>query len=254
MRSVEVEGGSIDDAIERALRALGAAREQVEIDILENATRGVLGIGRRRARVRATMRAPFVLGSSAVDGARRDPVRRESPTAAAPTASPATPSASSTAGTASFDGASFLEGILHRMGIPARVRTGALVHGARKLEIDGEDARVVATCRAEVLAAIELLVNRVADRHGRESTRCTIAIAGHEEDDVPRRARRLADRARKSRKPVTIDVADEREQRALTNALQGERGVGVRAVQNESRWQVVIVPEERRRGGKTAGR
>jgi len=61
MRSVEIEGGSIDDAIARALRALGASRDQVEIDILENATRGLLGLGRRRARVRATIRAPFIL-------------------------------------------------------------------------------------------------------------------------------------------------------------------------------------------------
>src|SRR6187401_3328239 len=59
MRSVEAEGTSIDEAITRALRALGAERAQVEVEILENARRGVLGIGRRAARVRATIRAPL---------------------------------------------------------------------------------------------------------------------------------------------------------------------------------------------------
>jgi predicted RNA-binding protein Jag len=58
MRSVETEGESIDEAIERALEGLRLSREQVEIEILENGTRGLFGIGSRRARVRATARLP----------------------------------------------------------------------------------------------------------------------------------------------------------------------------------------------------
>lgn len=46
-------------AISRALVVLGAEREAVHVDILEGASPGVFGIGRRKARVRATMRAPI---------------------------------------------------------------------------------------------------------------------------------------------------------------------------------------------------
>ena len=42
MRSVESEGGSIDEAIARALDALRVARDQVEIEILENSDAGAL--------------------------------------------------------------------------------------------------------------------------------------------------------------------------------------------------------------------
>jgi len=60
MRSIESEGDTIDQAIENALRALHVTRDQVEIEILTGATRGLLGFGGKKARVRATVRAPLL--------------------------------------------------------------------------------------------------------------------------------------------------------------------------------------------------
>ena len=59
MNSVEADGSSIDEAIESALKLLSATRDRVEIEILNNAVRGLFGIGARKARVRATLRAPI---------------------------------------------------------------------------------------------------------------------------------------------------------------------------------------------------
>jgi len=47
MRSIESDGDTIDQAIEGAPR-LDVAREQVQIEILSDATRGLLGFGGRR--------------------------------------------------------------------------------------------------------------------------------------------------------------------------------------------------------------
>src|SRR5882724_8281076 len=60
MRSVETEGETIDEAIENALRTLEVERAQVEVHILSDATRGVFGFGGKKARIRATVRAPLV--------------------------------------------------------------------------------------------------------------------------------------------------------------------------------------------------
>src|SRR2546428_1968469 len=62
MRSIESEGDTIDQAIENALRALNVTRDQVEIEILTGATRGLLGFGGKKARVKATVRAPLLSG------------------------------------------------------------------------------------------------------------------------------------------------------------------------------------------------
>src|SRR5262245_11181880 len=57
MRSVESDGEDIDEAIRNALRTLNVEREQVEVEILTDATRGLFGFGGKKARVRATVRA-----------------------------------------------------------------------------------------------------------------------------------------------------------------------------------------------------
>jgi spoIIIJ-associated protein len=68
MRSVEVEGDSIDEAIRKALVELGVTRDRASIEILKDATRGILGFGRQKARVRAAVRAPLAEMLAALDG------------------------------------------------------------------------------------------------------------------------------------------------------------------------------------------
>jgi spoIIIJ-associated protein len=58
MKSIEVEGNSVDDAVEAALKELDAEREQVNIEILESGSKGFLGLlGNKQARVRVEIKA-----------------------------------------------------------------------------------------------------------------------------------------------------------------------------------------------------
>src|SRR5688572_14192380 len=95
MRSVEVEGDSIDDAIAKALAELGITRDRATIDILSDATRGILGFGRQKARVRAAVRPPLAEALAALEERASKRVSRETQRtpAAAPAARPATPRA-----------------------------------------------------------------------------------------------------------------------------------------------------------------
>src|SRR5689334_20735284 len=88
MRSVETEGGTIDEAIARALELLHIERERVEVEILENATRGVLGFGGKPARIRATVRSPLS-GVTPTTEAPWAGVSRETREAPAPGEAPA---------------------------------------------------------------------------------------------------------------------------------------------------------------------
>src|SRR5574340_31260 len=55
MRSVEQTGRTVEEAIKAALKLLGAAREEVEVEVLSQETRGLLGIlGYSEAKVRVT--------------------------------------------------------------------------------------------------------------------------------------------------------------------------------------------------------
>ena len=81
MRSVEVEGESIDDAIRKALVELGVTRDRAAIEILNDARRGILGFGGQKARVRATVRAPLTASLSEIDEKVTPRVSRETKTA-----------------------------------------------------------------------------------------------------------------------------------------------------------------------------
>jgi spoIIIJ-associated protein len=55
--SIEAQGVTVDEAIQVALNKLGVTRDRVEIEIVHHPRAGILGIGARRAKVRATLRA-----------------------------------------------------------------------------------------------------------------------------------------------------------------------------------------------------
>lgn len=57
MKSIIVEDGSIEEAVQSALKQLEVKREQVEVDILEEGSKGFLGfIGSKQAKVKVTLK------------------------------------------------------------------------------------------------------------------------------------------------------------------------------------------------------
>ena len=51
-RAIEIEGRTVDDAVQQALRELGLTRDEVEIQVLDEGRGGVLGVGQTPALVR----------------------------------------------------------------------------------------------------------------------------------------------------------------------------------------------------------
>jgi spoIIIJ-associated protein len=58
MDHVEIEGDTIEKAIENALKLLGVEREKITVDILSEGKKGILGFGSQKARILATLRKP----------------------------------------------------------------------------------------------------------------------------------------------------------------------------------------------------
>ena len=57
-RSVVASGKTVDDAIANGLEMLGVRRNQVDVEILSEGSRGVLGFGAENARVRLLVKLP----------------------------------------------------------------------------------------------------------------------------------------------------------------------------------------------------
>ena len=56
MESIEASGKSVDDAVLQALAGLKKRRDEVEITVLQEPSRGTFGVGNKEARVRVTVR------------------------------------------------------------------------------------------------------------------------------------------------------------------------------------------------------
>jgi spoIIIJ-associated protein len=57
VESIEASGKSVDEAIAQALSRLGKRRDEVEVAVLQEPSRGAFGLGSREARVKVTVRA-----------------------------------------------------------------------------------------------------------------------------------------------------------------------------------------------------
>ena len=68
MESIEASGKSVDDAVLQALARLRKRRDEVEVAVLQEPSRGTFGIGSKDARVRVTVRTSNT-GASAATGA-----------------------------------------------------------------------------------------------------------------------------------------------------------------------------------------
>ena len=113
-RSVEIEGKTIDAAIEKACEEFGLPRERLNIEIISEGSTGFLGglLGAKKARIKASVMS-LDLGLESRYRSEREPA-----TTTAPTTSPReyTPAADDSE-SLTAKSKELLEGILERMGL-----------------------------------------------------------------------------------------------------------------------------------------
>jgi spoIIIJ-associated protein len=254
MRSVEVEGGSIDEAIEKALEALRVERDQVEVEILENSARGLFGLGSRKARIRATVRSSLAakLDRIADESLSRE-VSRETP-----------PSAPAPDGTAPREGAvrrarAVIEEILsHLVDSPLVQDAGGSSDGEQiQLSLSGSDSGMIIGRRGQTLDALEHLVNRVVFRDDTEpGGRVSLDVEGYRQrrqESLEQLALRLAAKARETGRFVTLNPMSPRDRRIVHLTLQSDPSVSTRSEGEGQYRRLVIVPNLGRRTRETSG-
>src|SRR2546425_6789219 len=223
MRSIESEGDTIDQAIENALRALNVTRDQVEIEILTGASRGLLGFGGKKARVRATVRAPLLsrlhgLENEAADMDSREtlpPVENDEPAhrQVRDTRTQPPPEAASHAAAPS---AAFqlkckdtLEAILSRLGVSCAVEVGpGQDPGSVLLTVSADSGGLLIGRRGQTLDSLQYIGKRIVGREDAASGRVVIDVERYRErrlEHLTQLARRLAEKAKQTGRPVTLN-------------------------------------------------
>jgi spoIIIJ-associated protein len=248
MRSVETEGASIDEAIDRALTALRVTRDQVEIEVLEGATRGLFGIGGRPARVRASLRHVLSSVVGGEDAAAEESVSRET-----------TGSERQNRDASAARARQALHRILdHLVDSPCieEIRDPdqpAIIRFA----LSGAESGIIIGRRGQTLDALEHLVGRIVSRDDADASfRIALDVEGYRQrrrQALEELARRLGAKARATGRSVTLSPMSPRDRRVVHLALEPEYGITTASEGEGLYRRVVIRPERAARGRRDGG-
>ena len=84
--SLEYIAANAEEAINKGLQSLNVTREEVDIEILDNGSRGIFGLGARQARVRMTIKESSLRASIQKDETPAPAPEEEKPAAEEPKA------------------------------------------------------------------------------------------------------------------------------------------------------------------------
>jgi spoIIIJ-associated protein len=217
VESIESEGETIDEAIANAVATLGIPRERVQVEILNDARRGVLGFGSQRARVRVSPRAatPATEPTGLVDVAPGE------------------------------DAVGVLSELLVLMDVPGKVERSTDEAGQIVLRIASELGGLLIGRRGQTLDALEHLINRIVARQDEPSGRILVDAEGYRERrsrELSEMAVRLATRVRQTARAQSLDPLSARERRIVHLALAGDTTVTTRSVGEGPLRRLVIYP------------
>lgn len=274
MESVEASGKSIEDAILQALVRLGRNRDEVEITVLQEPSRGTRGMGAREARVRVFVKAPRVLHPAGVelDLATDDPLDDEGDgdeftieafadegealdagyeTEYVESLSTA-PLKDVVADDASIEevAVAALEMILAHMGVQASVEPAAIETDDEEepvqLNIRSDDPGTLSLLigrRGETLSALQLLVSLIVSKQTGSRERILVDAESYRlrrEHNLRSMAERIAQQVRRSGHPVTLEAMPPNERRIIHMALSETTDIATESTGEGDQRRVVV--------------
>lgn len=251
MESVEVSAKTVEEAVEQALARLGKTRDEVDVTVLSEGHRRILGFMRgENARVRVTVLGSTGTGRSASPAAAkpRAASTRTPKSKPAAVAEPAAPPRIEGAAVVAKDAT---EELLENMGIYADViyRGGS---GDEKapilLEVQGEDLGILIGRRGETLSSLQFLLNLIVGKRLDSWVRVVIDVEGYRarrEESLRALAGRVADRVRRSGQPVTLEPMPANERRIVHLSLQESPHVTTESSGYGDERRVTVYPKAR---------
>jgi len=225
MKSVETEGKTIEEAISKACEELKVSREDVDIDVLANGSTGFLGlVGAKNAKIRATLKE-----------------RPEVPTPEATLSS--VPSGAQVAETAKktlFD-------LLRLLEIEASIE---LKEDSERilLNIKGDGSGLLIGRKGQTLDALEYLVNKIVHKGAEDKKRIVVDTENYRsrrEESLVNLAQRLAEKAKRMGRPVTISPMSAHDRRIIHLALQEDKALHTWSTGTGLYRKIIISPEKK---------
>lgn len=241
--SLEIIAPSVEDAIQQGLQELGVPSANVQIDILDEGSRGLFGIGARQARVRLTIKeGPQPVASSPVITEELEETKIEKTTP---------PLEQDTH--LLLKAEEVVKRLLQEMQIKASVSASFLTdsgeHGTPPIYIDirGKDLTILIGPQAETLNALQYITSLILGKQTNQSVPIMIDVEGYRsrrENQLRHLARRMAEQAIKTQRRQILEPMPANERRIIHLELKEYPGVVTESIGVEPRRKVTIIPKE----------
>jgi spoIIIJ-associated protein len=245
-KSVEVRGRTVEEAINKGLEELGLAREQVDVELLNEGSRGLFGLGGAEAVVRLMPHEEGEAASGVPVAAARPPVEPTPMTDLPPEVETAAPPAKTESAAV---GKQVLGTLLRGMGIRSEVviRPGPGEEGPEfVLDIVGADLGILIGRRGETLRDLEYLTRLVVAQQVHRIVRFAVDVEGYRarrERVLKELAKRMADRVRQNRQPITLEAMPPNERRIVHLSLREHPTVRTQSIGEGDHRRVMILPK-----------
>lgn len=230
MDYVETEGETIDEAIENALKILGVERDKVTVDILEEGKKGILGIGAKKARVRAALRKALFVDEMPSPPSEARRLERDERTEVAE------------------KGKEVLAEILRLMGVKATIEVKAgETEDEIVLEIHGDQGGLLIGRRGQTLEAFQYLITRIMSKsRGKEEPHIVVDTENYRarrRKKLEDMALRLGEKAKRARKTVAVNALSPADRRIIHLALEDDPWLTTRSQGKGAYRRLLIIPE-----------
>lgn len=215
MASLEIEGKSVEEAVEAACSQLNVPRERLEIEVLTTGSTGIFGIvGSKKARIRATVK------EEPVDELIPEVETRGS---LEPEAMPVSPSEEELISEAK----TLTQDILSLMGLEATVsvqKEKETLH----IKIEGEKSGLLIGRRGQTLDALQYMVTRILNRKGLDKTKLVMDSGDYRirrKEYLEDLALKMAEKSKQTGKPVVISPLNAHDRRIIHLTLEKDKSL-----------------------------
>lgn len=231
MTSLEKTAKTVEDATNAALQELGVSRDRVEVEVIEEPTKGFLGfLGGKPAKVRVTLKP-------------------EAPLTSAPASAPAvkTAAAAPKASAVSEEqpvrvAKEFLNSIFANMKLKVMIEKMTQEDGVL-LNLRGDDLGILIGKHGQTLDALQYLVNLAANKDAETRVRIVLDVEDYRKrraETLTQLAIRLADKVKRRGERVILEPMSPHERKIIHMALQGDDRINTYSEGEEPFRKVVI--------------
>jgi len=203
--SIEKTGKTVQEAISAALLELKLSEEDVDIEVIEEGTKGIFGIiGSKVARIKASVKE--------VETNRCDIA------------------------------SDFIFTILNNMEVEAEISVNEDDENI-VVDVNGDDIGIIIGRRGETMDALQYLTSLVVNKGYQDYKRVILNVENYRqkrEETLVKLANRLAEKVIKYKKPVTLEPMNPYERRIIHSSLQGHKYVETYSTGEEPKRKVVI--------------